>query len=105
MTSARHIAGKDSIFLYVSLRLRLLGLNTFIDSIKQNIESFSLEHLYRYHAAQQNTELVVGMVRQQFKKHMNETDPKKIQNAARGLINHMFFESEKLTGCKVSQRS
>ena len=26
-------------------------------------------------------------------------------SAARGLINHMFFESEKLTGCKVSQRS
>ncbi|XP_048594646.1 uncharacterized protein BNAA01G27230D [Brassica napus] len=28
---------------------------------------------------QHNTELVVGMVRQQFKKHMNETDPEKIQ--------------------------
>ena len=93
------------------------------------------------------------MVRQQFKKHMNETDPEKIQklkdewvfslfllqassecrnlwyicfihyealmgyiwfkmyyvlvfgSAARGLINHMLFESEKLTGRKVSQRS
>ncbi|CAG7889845.1 unnamed protein product [Brassica rapa] len=61
---------------------------------------------------QQNTELVVGMVRQQFKKHMNETDPKKIQNfmlvfgsAARGLINHMLFESAKLTGRKYSQSS
>ncbi|CAN7112099.1 unnamed protein product, partial [Brassica rapa subsp. narinosa] len=61
---------------------------------------------------QQNTELVLGMVRQQFKKHMNETDPKKIQNfmlvfgsASRGLINHMLFESAKLTGRKVSQSS
>ncbi|AEE75934.1 COMPLEX 1 LYR-like protein [Arabidopsis thaliana] len=58
---------------------------------------------------QHNTELVVGMVRQQFKKHMNETDPEKIQklkdDAARGLINHMLFESAKLTGGKVSQRS
>ncbi|KAH0891500.1 hypothetical protein HID58_053929 [Brassica napus] len=58
---------------------------------------------------QHNTELVVGMVRQQFKKHMNETDPEKIHklkdDAARGLINHMLFESEKLTGRKVSQRS
>ncbi|KAF2578930.1 hypothetical protein F2Q68_00003069 [Brassica cretica] len=49
------------------------------------------------------------MVRQQFKKHMNETDPEKIQklkdDAARGLINHMLFESEKLTARKVSQRS
>ncbi|CAN6811061.1 unnamed protein product [Brassica oleracea] len=58
---------------------------------------------------QHNTELVVGMVRQQFKKHMNETDPEKIRklkdDAARGLINHMLFESEKLTGRKVSQRS
>ncbi|KAF3549463.1 hypothetical protein DY000_02004423 [Brassica cretica] len=58
---------------------------------------------------QHNTELVVGMVRQQFKKHMNETDPEKIHklkdDAARGLINHMLFESEKLTARKVSQRS
>ncbi|XP_010487606.1 PREDICTED: uncharacterized protein LOC104765575 isoform X2 [Camelina sativa] len=58
---------------------------------------------------QHNTELVVGMVRQQFKKYMNETDPEKIQklkdDAARGLINHMLFESAKLTGGKVSQRS
>ncbi|XP_024015547.1 uncharacterized protein LOC18024647 isoform X2 [Eutrema salsugineum] len=61
------------------------------------------------HLLQHNTELVVGMVRQQFKKHMNETDPEKIQklkdDAARGLINHMLFESEKLAGRKVSQRS
>ncbi|KAL0676358.1 hypothetical protein Bca4012_004339 [Brassica carinata] len=64
------------------------------------------EPLYRCYAARQqhNTELVVGMVRQQFKKHMNETDPEKIHklkdDAARGLINHMLFESEKLTGRK-----
>ncbi|KAK1279523.1 hypothetical protein QJS04_geneDACA004639 [Acorus gramineus] len=53
-----------------------------------------------------NTELVVNMVRQQFKKHMHETDPDKIQklkdDAARGLINHMLYESEKLSGRKFS---
>ncbi|KAI7994537.1 hypothetical protein LOK49_LG11G00035 [Camellia lanceoleosa] len=51
---------------------------------------------------QYNTELVVDMVRQQFKKHMHETDPEKIQklkdDAARGLINHMLYESEKMSG-------
>ncbi|XP_010914681.1 uncharacterized protein [Elaeis guineensis] len=55
---------------------------------------------------QHNTELVVGMVRQQFKKHMHETDPEKIQklkdDAARGLINHILYESEKMTGRKFS---
>ncbi|RRT51875.1 hypothetical protein BHE74_00051373 [Ensete ventricosum] len=53
-----------------------------------------------------NTELVVGMVRQQFRKHMHETDPEKIQklkdDAARGLINHMLYESEKMTGRKFA---
>ncbi|XP_006337978.1 uncharacterized protein [Solanum tuberosum] len=56
---------------------------------------------------QHNTELLVGMVRQQFKKKMHETDPDKIQklkdDAARGLINHMLHESEKMTGRKFSQ--
>uniref|UniRef100_A0A804K3F6 Complex 1 LYR protein domain-containing protein n=1 Tax=Musa acuminata subsp. malaccensis TaxID=214687 RepID=A0A804K3F6_MUSAM len=51
---------------------------------------------------QHNTKLVVGMVRQQFRKHMHETDPEKIQklkdDAARGLINHMLYEAEKMTG-------
>ncbi|XP_028115756.1 uncharacterized protein LOC114313579 isoform X2 [Camellia sinensis] len=55
---------------------------------------------------QYNTELVVDMVRQQFKKHMHETDPEKIQklkdDAARGLINHMLYESEKMSGRKFS---
>lgn len=58
---------------------------------------------------QHNTELLVGMVRQQFKKHMHETDPDRIQklkdDAARGLINHMLHESEKMTGRKFSQSS
>ncbi|CAN0855158.1 hypothetical protein LINGRAHAP2_LOCUS6132 [Linum grandiflorum] len=48
------------------------------------------------------------MVRQQFKRHKDETDPDKIQklkdDAARGLINHMLFESEKSTGRKFSKR-
>ncbi|KAK3007109.1 hypothetical protein RJ639_016178 [Escallonia herrerae] len=56
---------------------------------------------------QYNTELVVNMVRQEFRKHMHETDPEKIQkykdNAAMGLINHMIYESEKITGRKFSK--
>ncbi|KAJ4982096.1 hypothetical protein NE237_032933 [Protea cynaroides] len=55
---------------------------------------------------QHNTQLVVDMVRQQFRKHMHETDPEKIQklkdDAARGLINHILYESEKMTGRKFS---
>ncbi|OVA16699.1 Complex 1 LYR protein [Macleaya cordata] len=58
---------------------------------------------------QNNTELVVDMVRQQFKKNMRETDPEKIQkmkdDAARGLINHMLFESEKMSGRKFSNNA
>ncbi|GJM95420.1 hypothetical protein PR202_ga12155 [Eleusine coracana subsp. coracana] len=53
-----------------------------------------------------NTELLVTMVREQFKKNMHETDPEKIQkmkdDAARGLINHILYESEKMTGRKFS---
>ncbi|KAJ3681323.1 hypothetical protein LUZ60_015812 [Juncus effusus] len=53
-----------------------------------------------------NTELLVTMVRDQFKRHKNETDPEKIQNlkdnAARGLINHMLYESENMSGRKFS---
>ncbi|KAL6188412.1 hypothetical protein ACLB2K_039805 [Fragaria x ananassa] len=56
---------------------------------------------------QHNTQLVVDMVRQQFKKNMHETDPDKIQqckdDAARGLINHILFESEKMSGRKFSK--
>ncbi|KAJ4807567.1 COMPLEX 1 LYR-like protein [Rhynchospora pubera] len=52
-----------------------------------------------------NTELLVNMVRQQFKRHKDETDPEKIQklkdDAARGLINHILYESEQLTGRSV----
>lgn len=55
---------------------------------------------------QHNIGLLVSMVRQQFKKNMNETDPDKIQkmkdDAARGLINHIIYESEKMTGRKFS---
>uniref|UniRef100_A0A0D3HVS6 Complex 1 LYR protein domain-containing protein n=2 Tax=Oryza TaxID=4527 RepID=A0A0D3HVS6_9ORYZ len=53
-----------------------------------------------------NTGLLVSMVREQFKKNMHETDPEKIQkmkdDAARGLINHILYESEKMTGRKFS---
>ncbi|RAL38138.1 unnamed protein product [Cuscuta campestris] len=52
-----------------------------------------------------NTELIVNMVRQQFKKNMHETDPDKIQkfkdDAARGLINHMLYESDHFSGRKT----
>ncbi|KAJ1690272.1 hypothetical protein LUZ63_014427 [Rhynchospora breviuscula] len=52
-----------------------------------------------------NTELLVNMVRQQFKRHKDETDPEKIQklkdDAARGLVNHILYESEQLTGRSV----
>lgn len=58
---------------------------------------------------QHNTELLVNMVRQQFKRNMHEKDPEKIQklkdDAARGLINHMLFEAERLTGRKFSKSS
>ncbi|PSR97860.1 LYR motif-containing protein [Actinidia chinensis var. chinensis] len=58
---------------------------------------------------QYNTELLVDMVRQQFKRHMHETDLEKIQklkdDAARGLINHMLYESEKISGRKFSKSS
>ncbi|XP_057774236.1 uncharacterized protein LOC131003388 [Salvia miltiorrhiza] len=54
-----------------------------------------------------NTELLITMVREQFKKNMHETDPDKIQkmkdDAARGLINHMLYESENLSGRKFSK--
>ncbi|XP_054806685.1 uncharacterized protein LOC129309240 isoform X2 [Prosopis cineraria] len=56
---------------------------------------------------QHNTELLVSMVRQQFKRNMHETDPEKIQklkdDAARGLINHILYESEEMSGRKFSQ--
>ncbi|PWA58440.1 hypothetical protein CTI12_AA397100 [Artemisia annua] len=55
---------------------------------------------------QHNTPLVVQMVRQQFRKNMHETDPEKIQkhldDAARGLINHILYEAEEMTGRKLS---
>ncbi|KAL9461312.1 hypothetical protein AB3S75_004334 [Citrus x aurantiifolia] len=56
-----------------------------------------------------NTELLVNMVRQQFKRNKHETDPEKIQkmkdDAARGLINHILYESERLSGHKFSKSS
>ncbi|KAG2726366.1 hypothetical protein I3843_01G104100 [Carya illinoinensis] len=56
---------------------------------------------------QHNTELLVAMVRQQFKRNMQETDPERIQklkdDAARGLINHILYESEKMSGRKFSK--
>ncbi|BAB02734.1 unnamed protein product [Arabidopsis thaliana] len=87
-------------------RAKFIGKQS-LSNLEQNVERFSFVSVDSLE--QHNTELVVGMVRQQFKKHMNETDPEKIQklkdDAARGLINHMLFESAKLTGGKVSQRS
>ncbi|XP_020254989.1 uncharacterized protein LOC109831922 [Asparagus officinalis] len=54
-----------------------------------------------------NTELLVDMVRQQFKRNMHETDPDKIQkfkdDAARGLIHHMLYESQKMMNPKSSR--
>lgn len=47
------------------------------------------------------------MVRQQFKKNLHETDPDKVQklkdDAARGLINHILYESEKISGRKFTK--
>ncbi|KAL9229168.1 hypothetical protein vseg_004664 [Gypsophila vaccaria] len=58
---------------------------------------------------QYNTGMLFTMVRQTFKKNMHETDPELIQkhkdDAARGLLNHMLYESEKLSGRKFSQSS
>ncbi|XP_038705225.1 uncharacterized protein LOC120001059 [Tripterygium wilfordii] len=58
---------------------------------------------------QHNTSLLVEMVRQQFKRHKHETDPEKIQklkdDAARGLINHILHESERLSGRKFNKGS
>ncbi|KAK6912770.1 Complex 1 LYR protein domain [Dillenia turbinata] len=58
---------------------------------------------------QHNTQLLIDLVRQQFKKNMHEADPEKIQkmkdDAARGLINHILYESEKMTGRKFSKSS
>ncbi|XP_031396146.1 uncharacterized protein LOC116207374 [Punica granatum] len=58
---------------------------------------------------QHNTELLVNLVRQNFRRNVRETDPEKIQklkdDAARGLINHMLYESEQMSGRKFSQGS
>ncbi|KMS98749.1 hypothetical protein BVRB_3g069260 [Beta vulgaris subsp. vulgaris] len=47
------------------------------------------------------------MVRQQFKKHVHDTDPEKIQklkdDVARGLINHILYELERLSGRKFNK--
>ncbi|KAI4303082.1 hypothetical protein MLD38_038755 [Melastoma candidum] len=54
-----------------------------------------------------NTELLVEMVRQQFKRHKHETDPAKIEklkdDAARALINHILYEAEKMVGGKFKK--
>ncbi|KAG8372827.1 hypothetical protein BUALT_Bualt12G0107500 [Buddleja alternifolia] len=76
----------------------------FYERTGSNVGHFSNVNMQKY-----NTELLVDMVRQQFKKHMHETDPDKIQklkdDAARGLINHMLYESENLSGRKFSKSS
>ncbi|CAA6663643.1 unnamed protein product [Spirodela intermedia] len=73
---------------------------------------------------QHNTELIVSMVRQQFKKHKDETDPRRSRSSrtnplesifisysrfpishlqrCQGLINHILYETEKMTGRKFS---
>ncbi|KAJ6902700.1 hypothetical protein NC651_020243 [Populus alba x Populus x berolinensis] len=57
---------------------------------------------------QHNTELLVNMVRQQFKRNKHEIDPEKIQklkdDAARGLINHILYEAERLSGRRTIKR-
>ncbi|XP_021637119.2 uncharacterized protein LOC110633001 [Hevea brasiliensis] len=56
---------------------------------------------------QHNTQLLLDVVRQQFKKTMHKTDPPKIQtlkdDAARGLINHILYEYEKMSGRKFTK--
>lgn len=42
---------------------------------------------------QYNTELVVSMVREQFKKRMHETDPDKIQQFKEEWVTHPPFSS------------
>ncbi|KAF7146428.1 hypothetical protein RHSIM_Rhsim04G0245400 [Rhododendron simsii] len=86
-------------------------------NVKMAVLSINARKLYReclrrakyVGSRQHNTELVVDMVRQQFRKHMHETNPDKIQklkdDAARGLINHILYESEKMSGRKFSQNS
>ncbi|KAF9594072.1 hypothetical protein IFM89_027281, partial [Coptis chinensis] len=50
------------------------------DSELKSCTRFSAYNAFYFLDEQQhNTELVVDMVRQQFKKHMHETDPEKIQ--------------------------
>ncbi|KAL3727870.1 hypothetical protein ACJRO7_032591 [Eucalyptus globulus] len=55
------------------------------------------------------TQLLVNLVRQQFRRNVHETDPDKIQklkdDAARGLINYILYELEKMTGRKFSKGS
>ncbi|KAG6688592.1 hypothetical protein I3842_11G132700 [Carya illinoinensis] len=45
----------------------------------------------------------------QFKRHMHETDPERIQklkdDTTRGLINHILYESEKMSGRKFNKTS
>ncbi|KAI8561924.1 hypothetical protein RHMOL_Rhmol04G0379900 [Rhododendron molle] len=96
----------------------LIGWTTDDECICKNTEK-KKTHLELYReclrrakyvgSRQHNTELVVDMVRQQFRKHMHETNPDKIQklkdDAARGLINHILYESEKMSGRKFSQNS
>ncbi|THG23104.1 hypothetical protein TEA_028697 [Camellia sinensis var. sinensis] len=97
-----------SSVLYLSLYLGE-RLNRTASGSKSNMPSLQTAlppELANNAIRQYNTELVVDMVRQQFKKHMHETDSEKIQklkdDAARGLINHMLYESEKMSGRKFS---
>ncbi|KAF9677173.1 hypothetical protein SADUNF_Sadunf08G0080400 [Salix dunnii] len=68
--------------------------------------SFTVNVFDELNILQHNTELLVNMVRQQFKRNKHETDPEKIQklkdDAARGLINHILYEAERLSGRRAS---
>ncbi|KAJ7297437.1 hypothetical protein O6H91_Y057200 [Diphasiastrum complanatum] len=44
-----------------------------------------------------NREIIMSLIRKEFRKNMHETDPEKIKEqkeaAVRGLFNHMFYEA------------
>ncbi|KAK9758308.1 hypothetical protein RND81_01G221900 [Saponaria officinalis] len=96
----------QQFLLYIPLSADFLG---FLMLGHLKLSSSILVNDFALNMQQYNTQLLINMVRQQFKCHMHETDPEKIQQlkdgAARGLINHMLYESEKLSGRKFSQNS
>ncbi|KAF6138415.1 hypothetical protein GIB67_003793, partial [Kingdonia uniflora] len=116
------VSSKQQLFLLIYLERKLSKMPTLQTSLPPEIANNAIR-LYRecmrrarfvghqigsfFTMQKNNTELVVDMVRQQFRKHMHENDLEKIQklmdDAARGLINHMLHESERLSGRKFSR--